>query len=99
MFIPLFLFTVGMMVAVTICSVWAKLGGDEKFGYVHPKLRKILHTLHHWMFGLFLVSICPLFVLTSPIIIPVFFILGLGLGLFIDDVVFHNFECYFERKI
>lgn len=98
MFLPLFLSSVGIMLAVTICSIWGKLGGDEKFGCKHPKLRTILHTTHHWMFGLALVTICPLLVFLSPIIFPIYFTLGFGLGLFVDDVIFHNFECYFERK-
>jgi hypothetical protein len=86
------------MVAVGICNLWGKLGGDERFEYFHPNLHIILHAFHHWMFGLALVCICPLFVLLSPIMVPVYFILGLGLGLFIDDIIFHNCECYFERK-
>jgi hypothetical protein len=97
-FIPLFLFSIGVMLATTICTLWGKFGGDEKFEISHPELRKLIHLLHHWMFGLALVSICPLFMLLSTIRIPVFFILGLGLGLFIDDVIFHNCECYFQRK-
>lgn len=98
MFVPFFLSTVGLMLAITICTIWGKMGGDKKFGNQHPKFHKILHIIHHWMFGLTLVAICPLFVLLSPILIPVYFVLGLGLGLFLDDVIFHNFECYFERQ-
>ena len=98
MFIPFFLFTVGLMLAITICTIWGKMGGDKKFGYEHPKFRTILHILHHWMFGLTLIIGCLPFVLLSPIIFPVYFIMGLGLGLFVDDVIFHNYECYFLRK-
>lgn len=97
MFLPLFLFSVGIMLAVMIATIWGKLGGDEGFENGHPKLRKILHAIHHWMFGLVLVSISPLLTLFISLI-PIFFILGLGLGLFLDDVIFHNYECYFERK-
>ena len=97
MFIPLFLFSIGVMLAVTIATLWGKKGGDEALEYRHPHLKSLLHAIHHWMFGLALVSICPLFVIISPILTPVYFILGLGLGLFIDDVIFHNYECYFER--
>lgn len=98
MFAPFFLFTIGVMFAITFCTIWGKMGGDKEFEYHHSKFRKILRTIHHWMFGLTLIAICPLFVLLSPILIPVYFILGLGLGLFLDDVIFHNFECYFERQ-
>jgi hypothetical protein len=85
------------MFAVTICTIWARKGGDESFGKIHPNLRSFLHAIHHWMFGLALVTICPLLTLFISLM-PIFFILGLGLGLFIDDVLFHNCECYFERK-
>lgn len=98
MFVPTFLFSIGIMLAITICTIWGKLGGDEKFRYYHPESRKILHILHHWMFGLTLITVCPLFVLLSPIIFLVYFIMGLGLGLFVDDTIFHNYECYFLRK-
>lgn len=97
MFIPLFLFAVGTMGAIAICNLWGKLGGDEKFEKGHPKSRTLLHALHHWMFGLATVCLCPLFTLLVPVY-PVFFFLGLGVGLFIDDVMFHSYECYFQRK-
>jgi len=100
MFVPLFTFSVGIMLAVTICCLWAKKGGDTGFGYNHPHLRHVLHILHHWMFGLALVCICPLMSLFfSSYPIPICFTIGLGLGLFIDDTIFHGFETYFERKI
>lgn len=100
MFVPLFTFSVGIMFAITICCLWAKKGGDESFEYKHPNLKHILHILHHWMFGLALVCISPLMTLFFPLYpIPICFTIGLGTGLFVDDVIFHNFENYFKRKV
>lgn len=86
------------MAAITICTVWGKVGGDESFEKDHPEWRQFLHALHHWMFGLLLICVCSFFIFLTPIPIPVFFVMGMGLGLFVDDVIFHNFECYFIRK-
>ena len=86
------------MLAVTICCLWAKKGGDESFEKKHPHLKHILHIIHHWMFGLALVCICPIMSLFISLY-PIYFAIGLGTGLFIDDVIFHNFENYFKRKV
>jgi hypothetical protein len=86
------------MLAVSVATLWGKMGGDEKFEYFHPELHNILHALHHWMFGLALICICSFFIWLRPIPIPVYFAMGMGVGLFLDDVMFHSFECYFQRK-
>jgi hypothetical protein len=85
------------MLAITICCIWAKKGGDESFEQKHPYLKHILHIIHHWMFGLALVSFSPLISLFFPLH-STCFVIGLGLGLFVDDVIFHNFENYFMRS-
>jgi len=93
MFPSFFVFSLGIMLAMSICCAWSKKGGDETFRKKHPRSRTILHTAHHWMFGLVLIPSSFLFPTPGNI-----FLLGLGLGLFIDDVVFHNFEGYFQRR-
>lgn len=102
MFLDIFLVCLGLIIAMAICCLWAKLGGDEDFEKYHPKSKSTLHILHHWMFGLVLFILSLVLFETNffedfPLL--VYFMLGLGTGLFIDDVMFHNYECYFQRRI
>lgn len=102
MFLDIFIVCLGLVIAVAICCLWAKFGGDEDFEKYHPYSRFILHVTHHWMFGLVLFILSFVFFTTNIFIdysLVVYFILGLGTGLFIDDTIFHCHECYFQRRI
>lgn len=87
-----------MVAAIGLCFVYGKLGGDEKFVKSHPNLKQFLHHLHHWMFGLIIIAFAFGFAFTNfdIICIPLG---GFGLGLFLDDGLFHSFENYFQRKV
>jgi hypothetical protein len=101
-FPDIFIVCLGLIIAVAICCLWAKLGGDENFEKHHSDARFALHIIHHWMFGLVLFAASFVLSLTNVFIdypFLVYFILGLGTGLFIDDTIFHNCECYFQRKV
>lgn len=101
-FLDIFIVCLGLIVAVAICCLWAKFGGDENFEDHHPNTKFALHVIHHWMFGLVLFVSSLIFSLTNIFTVyslQIYFVLGLGTGLFIDDVIFHNCECYFQRKV
>ena len=72
------------------CILWSRYGGDEGIQAEHPKLRELLHVTHHWMLGLIIMGVG---VFTSPLI------LGWGTGTTLDDLIFHSFEGYFQRKL
>ena len=87
-----------MVAAIGFCFLYGKLGGDKKFIDNHPNLKEAFHYLHHWCFGIITITIAFVFMLTNfdAICIP---LSGFGLGLFLDDGLFHSFENYFQRKV
>lgn len=93
MLFELFLFSVGIILGVIPCLCYGKYGGDEKFCDTHPHLKRILKYVHHAYIGVFIVFLGLLF--PFPINILMF---GWGTSTAMDDLMFHNFENYFERK-
>jgi len=84
------LFAFGVILGIIPCIVWGRLGGDETLEKEHPRLKKTLHLIHHAYFGIALMIIGAL--LASPLI------LGWGTGTALDDLLFHSFSSYFQRR-
>lgn len=82
------LFSVGLVMGVIPCLVWAKIGGDESFS--NSKTKTVLKLIHHWQIGAVLMIIGAY---TNV------FILGWGVGTTLDDLLFHSFSNYFMRRI
>jgi len=57
-------------------------GGDERLSEQYPGITQFLYILHHWQVGLVVMVIG-----TALRLAPV---LGFGLGLFIDDRIYHS---------
>lgn len=98
MFSSLFIFSLGAIIGLIPPWLYGKFGGDEHWEARNPKLRKILKMIHHWQLGIIilLLGLIPQYYNYPEMAV---FIYGWGLGTAIDDLLFHSFECYFERKM
>ncbi len=92
-FILFLLFAMGLIIGLVPPFIWGKYGGDESLIINHPNLAVIFKMVHHWQIGI-LIIFFGLFVSTPYNII----IFGWGASTAIDDIMFHSFEKYFERK-
>lgn len=90
---PLVIFSFGVVFGLIPPILYGKIGGDEEFEKHFPELKSFLHTIHHAYFGLMLI------IFSTVAMVPYrYFILGWGLATMVDDLLFHSFSNYFERK-
>jgi hypothetical protein len=78
--------------------IYAELGGDEGFEKRHPKAKKLLHVIHHYMLGLALLNLSLMLQTVGLNGAVPDFLCGFGFGLAFEDLTFHVHENYFARK-
>jgi len=77
-------FAWGVTIGIAICVLYGIFGGDERLKEEYPTLTQFLHIIHHWWIGL-LIMVIGSGLRFAPLI-------GFGLGLFIDDRIYHSIE-------
>jgi len=77
-------FAWGIAIGIAICVLYGIFGGDEKLKEKYPVLTQFLHIIHHWQVGLLIMVIGTVLRLAP--------VLGFGLGLFIDDRIYHTIK-------
>jgi len=88
-----FLYAIGLIVGLVPPFIWGKIGGDEPIIDKHPELAGALKLIHHWWIGIIIIFLG--LVVPEPYNVIVF---GWGSSTALDDIMFHSFESYFERK-
>jgi len=78
----MFIFGLGFFLAVGICELYGRIGGDEELRRRYRIPCAILHFVHHWWLGL------VIFGLNYFVSLEILY--GFGLGLFIDDKIYHT---------
>ncbi len=91
-------YTFGIILGIIPALLYGRIGGDESILAKRPGLMRLLHYVHHWMLGLAIVLIgCLLYYYDPSSTLE--FVIGVGTGMTIDDLLFHSFENYFQRKV
>lgn len=91
-------YTIGIILGIVPALLYGRIGGDEAILAKRPGLMLLLHYVHHWMLGTAIVLLgCLLYYYTPTALLE--FVIGLGTGMAMDDLLFHSFDSYFQRKV
>lgn len=89
----LFIFSISFICGIVPCLLWGKIGGDEDIIGEHPEWTGTIKFIHHWWIGIIIIFL--------GLLIPYPFntiVFGFGFGTSVDDLFFHSFESYFNKK-